>query len=55
LTGSFFDTLFQVIMRNPYRMFVHPHQKIEAIIRRAGLKRAFTRDNLMWHVAVYTR
>jgi len=46
---------FQVIFRNPYRMFVHPHQKIDAIIKRAGLKRAFTRDNWMWHVAVYTR
>ncbi len=47
--------IFQAIFRNPYRMFVHPHQKIDAIIKRAGLKRAFTRDNWMWHVAVYTR
>ena len=47
--------VFQAIFRNPYRMFVHPHQKIDAIIKRAGLKRAFTRDNWMWHVAVYTR
>lgn len=46
---------FQAVFRNPYRMFIHPHKKIEAIIRRAGLKKAFTRDNWMWHVAVYTR
>ncbi|MEX2143548.1 MAG: methyltransferase domain-containing protein [Anaerolineales bacterium] len=46
---------FQRIIRNPYRMFVHPHEKIEALIRRAGFKRSFTRHNLLWHVAVYTR
>jgi magnesium-protoporphyrin O-methyltransferase len=46
---------FQAVTRNPYRMFVHPHKKIEAIIRRAGLKKTFSRDNWMWHVAVFSR
>jgi magnesium-protoporphyrin O-methyltransferase len=47
--------LFQVITRNPYRMFIHPHEKIEAIVRKAGLKRSFSRHNFLWQVLVYSR
>ncbi|MEX1247616.1 MAG: class I SAM-dependent methyltransferase [Anaerolineales bacterium] len=43
------------IFRNPYRMFVHPHKKIEGILRKAGLKHSYSRDNFLWHVAVYIR
>lgn len=46
---------FQGIFRNPYRMFVHPHEKIEKIIKRAGLKRTFTRHNFLWQVILYSR
>lgn len=47
--------LFQAVTRNPYRMFVHRHQAIEAIIAKAGLKRSFSRHNFMWQVLVYSR
>lgn len=47
--------LFQAIFRNPYRMFIHPHEKIEAIVRKAGLKRSFSRHNFMWQVLVYSK
>ena len=53
--GVWVMNLIQRVMRNPFRVFVHPHKKIEALIKRAGLKRVFTRENWLWHVAVYER
>jgi magnesium-protoporphyrin O-methyltransferase len=46
---------FQGLFGNPYRAFIHPHEKIEKIINRAGLKRVFTKHNLIWHTALYVR
>lgn len=46
---------FQAITRNPYRVFVHSHKQIEAIIAKAGLKRSFSRHNFIWQVLVYSR
>ncbi|MGH2582564.1 MAG: class I SAM-dependent methyltransferase [Anaerolineales bacterium] len=46
---------FQVLFRNPYRMFVHPAEKVERLIKRAGLRRTFYRTNWLWQVAVYSR
>ncbi len=46
---------FQGFFSNPYRMFVHPHERIEAIIKRAGLRRTYTHHNWLWQVMVYTR
>ncbi|MEX2161480.1 MAG: methyltransferase domain-containing protein [Anaerolineales bacterium] len=45
----------QRIFRNPFQLFVHPHKKMEGIIRKAGLKRIYAKDNFIWHVAVYKR
>jgi magnesium-protoporphyrin O-methyltransferase len=50
-----FMNLFQAITRNPYRMFIHPHEKIDAIVKRAGLKRTFERHNFMWQAIVYSK
>jgi len=46
---------FQGLFKNPYRAFVHPHQKIESIVNRAGLKRVFERHNWVWQVVLYAR
>ncbi|HLD93476.1 MAG TPA: class I SAM-dependent methyltransferase [Anaerolineales bacterium] len=46
---------FQNLFGNPYRAFVHPMEKIESIINRAGLKRVFERRNWMWQVVLYSR
>jgi 2-polyprenyl-3-methyl-5-hydroxy-6-metoxy-1,4-benzoquinol methylase len=46
---------FQGLFGNPYRAFVHPHEKIEVIINRAGLKRVFQRRNLIWQTCLYAR
>src|SRR3972149_3254357 len=53
--GVWVMNLIQRVTRNPFRVFVHPHKKIEALIKRAGLKRVFTRENWLWHVALYER
>lgn len=54
-TAAWVMNLVQAIFRNPYRMFVHPHEKIEAIIRRTGLKRSYSHRNFLWQVLVYSR
>jgi len=46
---------FQGLFKNPYRAFVHPHEKIESIINRAGLKRIFERHNWVWAVILYAK
>lgn len=46
---------FQRLFGNPYRVFVHSHEKIEGIIHRAGLKRVFERRNWVWLVMLYSR
>lgn len=54
-TAAWFMNLIQVITRNPYRMFVHPHNQIDAIVKRAGLSRSFERHDWMWQAIVYSK
>jgi len=53
--GVRIPNFFFKIKDNPFRLYVHPTQAIEALIRESGLKRKFYRKLFMWHVAVYQR
>ncbi len=43
------------LQRNPMRVFVHPPQAVEAIVRSNGLERRFYREMGPWQVVVYAR
>ena len=43
------------LQRNPMRMFVHPPEAVEAVIRSNGLERRFYRAMGTWQVVVYAR
>ncbi len=43
------------IRRNPFRIFAHPSQAVEALAEKSGLKRIFYRQTLIWQVVVYQR
>ena len=43
------------VQRNPMRMFVHPPEVVEAIIRSNGLERRFCNEMGPWQVVVYAR
>lgn len=43
------------LQRNPMRMFVHPPEVVESIIRGNGLARRFYREMGAWQVVVYAR
>lgn len=40
---------------NPFRVYIHPPQTIDAFIRKSGLNRKFYRKLILWQVAVYQR
>jgi 2-polyprenyl-3-methyl-5-hydroxy-6-metoxy-1,4-benzoquinol methylase len=43
------------IRRNPFRIFTHSTQAVEAILRGLGLHRVYHRASGIWQVAVYVR
>jgi magnesium-protoporphyrin O-methyltransferase len=47
--------LFLRATRNPFRVFVHPHDEVERVIQEQGLRRRFARTTPFWRVAVYER
>lgn len=49
------ENLFFKITRNPFRIFIHSHQSVEAILSRHGFKQRSFQHDLLWQVAVYTR
>ena len=53
--GVRIPNFFFKIKDNPFRLYVHPTQAIEALIRKSGFKRKFYCKLFMWHVAVYQR
>jgi magnesium-protoporphyrin O-methyltransferase len=54
-TVGVLENLFFKITRNPFRIFVHPHEAVEAILSRKGFKKRFFHHDILWQVAVYTR
>lgn len=43
------------IRRNPFRLFVHPTEAVDKLIRDSGLERRFYREAGSWQVVVYAR
>jgi len=43
------------IRRNPFRLFVHPTEAVDAMVRDNGFKRRFYRKDGTWQVVVFTR
>jgi hypothetical protein len=43
------------LRRNAFRQFVHPPEKVEALIRSNELERCFYRRTPIWQVVVYAR
>ena len=43
------------LRRNPFRVFLHPSQAVDAIVRGNGLKRIFYGKTALWQVVVYAR
>jgi magnesium-protoporphyrin O-methyltransferase len=43
------------IRRSPFRSFLHPPERIDALLRDSGLHPRAVRETLFWRVAVYAR
>ncbi|MFQ5859762.1 MAG: hypothetical protein ACE5LU_29555, partial [Anaerolineae bacterium] len=43
------------LRRNPFRIFFHPTEAVEAVLRSNGLERRFCRKTFVWQVVVYGR
>lgn len=43
------------LARNPFRVFVHSSEAVDAVLREAGLRRCHYRRTPFWQVAVYRR
>lgn len=50
-----FINLANRLRRNPFRLFLHPPDAVDALIRDAGLKQRFYRKTILWQVVVYGR
>jgi 2-polyprenyl-3-methyl-5-hydroxy-6-metoxy-1,4-benzoquinol methylase len=53
--GAAIMNFFFRLRRNPFRIFPHPTQAVEALIASNGLKRRFYRATPIWQVVVYSR
>jgi magnesium-protoporphyrin O-methyltransferase len=49
------ENIFERLVGNPYRAYVHPTEKVEAIIKEKGFTRHYYRQTLAWQVVVYAR
>ena len=49
------DNLKRVIMRDPFRSFVHPTDEMEGLITAAGFEQYARRDSFFWRTVVYQR
>ena len=43
------------LRRNPFRVFVHRPEAVEAVIQDNGLKRRFSAQTFVWQVVIYAR
>ena len=53
--GGRVANLFLCLQRSSFRIFVHPTERIEAVVRANGLERRYYRKTILWQVAVYAR
>ena len=47
--------LYQRLIKDPFRVFVHPVAEMEALLNSLGLKKISTRKLLVWEMALYRR
>mgnify|MGYP000200350564 FL=1 len=47
--------LYQRLMKDPFRVFVHPVAEMEALLNSLGLKKISTRKLFVWEMALYRR
>ena len=53
--GARIENLFVGLFGNPYRAYVHPTDRIEAIVKEKGFQRQYYRQTPLWQVVVYGR
>jgi len=53
--GIAVQNFFFRLQRNPFRIFIHPSEAVEAIIIQNGFKRLFYHRTWIWQVALYAR
>ncbi len=53
--GSAVVNFLYWVRRNPFRIFVHSTEVVDAVVRSNGLERRFYRKVGMWQVVVYAR
>jgi magnesium-protoporphyrin O-methyltransferase len=53
--GFSFENFTLWLQRNPFRVFVHPTEEVEAIVRSQGLEQCFYEEAGMWQIVVYAR
>ena len=53
--GGRVANLFLRLQRSSFRIFVHPTDGVEAVVRRNGLERRYYRRTLIWQIVVYAR
>ena len=46
---------FLQLSRNPFRVFVHPVEKMDALLRAEGMQRVSLNRLFVWEVALYQR
>lgn len=46
---------YQRIIKDPFRVFVHPVAEMEAVLKEAGLKKVSTRRLFVWEMTLYRR
>lgn len=47
--------LYQRIVKDPFRAFVHPVAEMESVLNHAGMKKISTRRLFVWEMALYQR
>ena len=53
--GIAVQNFFFRLQRNPFRIFIHPSEAVEAIIIQNGFKRLFYQRTWIWQVALFAR
>ena len=46
---------FQVLRKDPFRVFLHPISEMDALLKREGFERVFLRRLFVWEMALYRR
>lgn len=45
----------QGLLRRPFRIFAHPTEDVDALVREKGFERVFTNRGIFWQVIVYAK